>query len=732
VHGDVRVAPSVELSPEERTALENWARRNPVRDFRALRARVVLRAADGRQDLAIARELRISRLTAARWRRRFLASRLRGIEARSSPGPRLGRIAEDQLRMIVRAAGGRNPDGNRPWSTRALAHQIGVSHSTVRRVWEAYHLRPERYPLLPPRPDPRARLVPNDVVAIYLRPPDLAVAFALGPPGVTKVAPEARPGASQRLGRLEDAFGPAPAVPFPMRSREFLRFLGTLSTRVGPAQDLEVVAVLPGLPGSQELDRWKSRHPSVRLELLPGAGPWQDRIDSNLVLLGGRTPGLRGLGGRGELARAIRLSLGAYRTEAGPFEWVATAKESAIQKAGYRLRYELSVTGHPGFKRPPEVRPPMARSVAADPRTREMARAVLRKSLAVGRGERVTIQTWSETIAVANAFVLETLRLGARPILLYQDEPTYWAAAAEVPASHLAHLGDHARAALERSDAFVSFFGPSDRERFHALPRPIASRLGEYHDALYRAVAKSGARAVQMALGRASEASARLYAVDLEVWRNELIDATLVSPEKLHARAVRISEMLRSGRELRIRHSNGTDLRLGLRGRKPQVSDGLVPRRGRKADWDLVQLPAGVVTVALDERTAEGRFCSNVPNTIGVMDTIGEIAGGKWSFERGRLVRYTYDQGQEVFGQSYERAGPGRERPGTLSIGLNEKIRISPLLMDQGYGTLTLQIGRNESAGGATKLYWWAWLLQRGADLQVDGEYLVKGGHLVS
>ena len=104
--------------------------------------------------------------------------------------------------------------------------------------------------------------------------------------------------------------------------------------------------------------------------------------------------------------------------------------------------------------------------------------------------------------------------------------------------------------------------------------------------------------------------------------------------------------------------------------------------------------------MVLDERVADGTFCSNVPDPVGVMDSIGEVSGGRRVFERGKLVRFSYRQGQATLSQSYARAKIGRERPGTLSIGLNDRISLSPLLRDQAYGSITLQIRRNDHVGG--------------------------------
>jgi leucyl aminopeptidase (aminopeptidase T) len=222
-----------------------------------------------------------------------------------------------------------------------------------------------------------------------------------------------------------------------------------------------------------------------------------------------------------------------------------------------------------------------------------------------------------------------------------------------------------------------------------------------------------------------------MYGVNLGAWRDELVEGTSVDPELLHRRARRIARLLFNGRQVEISHPNGTRLRLGLRHRRPQVSDGLVPPARRGGDWSLVQLPAGLVAVALDERVADGVLVSNVANSVGVFDTVGEVDGGRWTFSDGRLSRFTYDRGQELFAESYARGGVGKDRIGVLSVGLNERISTAPLLRDQEVGVLTLQLGRNDTAGGTNHVGWWAWLLLRGADLIVDGTALVKRGTLV-
>lgn len=736
------MAPPVVLSPEERVALVRWAHRRRSGDARALRAGIVLAAADGRQDLEIGERFGVGRMTAARWRRRFLDYRLPGLERSLTRVPRRGRLPESRVREILQAS--MTPPGRyvRRTSSRNLAERFGLSHTTVRRLWLETGLRPPGYLTTPFRPDPVRPRGPRDVVGVYLRPPDHAIAFTLDPPASTSslISPVPGAGATPSLPPSGPSFrvpgeglllreGAAPSGE--QRARSFLRFLVELETATGRTRPVRVVVAGSGLEREATVRSWLVRRSHFLVEWVETPAYWIRRVAADLERLG-RPEGASRLPRRlSETARAIGLFLSSYVGSREPFQWVASPGTIAADGAGGRLRYDLSVTGHPGFKKPLPIRTAMQSPPAPDPRAREMARVVLRKSLRVRRGEHVAIESWSETLDYANAFVLETLQLGARPLLFYQDEPTYWAAVAGARASDLSRIGDHLRAAIAHSDVLVTFFGPSDRERYHALLSPTRFRLGEYRDALYGAAAKAGIRAVQLALGRASIGSARMYGVDLARWRDELVEGTSVDPAMLHHRAQRVAQVLQRGRSIEIVHPNGTRLRLGLSRRRPQVSDGVVRPAHRGGDWSLVQLPAGVVSVALDERVADGLLLSNVPNSVGVFDAVGEVEGGRWTFTSGRLTRFHYDRGAELFAESYARGGAGKDRVGVLSVGLNPRISMAPLLVDQEAGTLTLQLGRNDTSGGTNHVAWWAWLLLRGADLRVDGTTIVKGGRLV-
>ena len=127
--------PSVEMTAEERAALERLVRRHTTGQQLAERARIVLLAADGLSNSEIARAIGVHLDTVRKWRRRWCAARAvpaaeLGVAARLADGPRTGtpaRITPEQVCRIMALACEAPGESGRPisqWSTTELAAEI--------------------------------------------------------------------------------------------------------------------------------------------------------------------------------------------------------------------------------------------------------------------------------------------------------------------------------------------------------------------------------------------------------------------------------------------------------------------------------------------------------------------------------------------------------------------------------------------------------------------------------
>ena len=133
----------LELSAVERAQLESWTRRRSSAQALALRSRIVLLAADGRNNSEIAHELGIHRNVAGKWRSRFLEHRLDGLSDEPRPGrPRT--ISDEQVEEVIVKTLESTPKDATHWSTRSMAKEVGLTQSAVLRIWRALGLQPHR------------------------------------------------------------------------------------------------------------------------------------------------------------------------------------------------------------------------------------------------------------------------------------------------------------------------------------------------------------------------------------------------------------------------------------------------------------------------------------------------------------------------------------------------------------------------------------------------------------
>ncbi|MFZ0891822.1 MAG: hypothetical protein WB778_10330 [Thermoplasmata archaeon] len=358
----------------------------------------------------------------------------------------------------------------------------------------------------------------------------------------------------------------------------------------------------------------------------------------------------------------------------------------------------------------------------------QVARNVLKNTLRVRPGENVVIETWSESLPWAKPFVNEARRMGANPMLLYEDEASFWEAVQAGEGHHTGRVGGHEWAAMEKSSAYVFFHGPSEWPREDELPPKKLKGVAAYNPDWYRRAAKAKIRGARMFLGRTSQLSADRWRLDLDEWREELLRASLVLPEELHRLGSRVGDRLHRGKVVRVSHSNGTDLTFKL-GKFPiQLDDALVDASDLKAGNNMASIPGGVVGVCIDHTSVEGEVIGNHTD----YPPSGPVTGPRWRFSDGHLKAQSYESGGEPILTRYAKAPhAGRDRLGYISVGLNPEITKLPMMEDQELGAVLLQLGANSFRGGKIASPPGPWLVLKGADVSVDGKPLLEDGRIV-
>ena len=169
-----------------------------------------------------------------------------------------------------------------------------------------------------------------------------------------------------------------------------------------------------------------------------------------------------------------------------------------------------------------------------------LARSVLKDRLHLKAKENVTIETYPSALPWATGFVREARRMGAKPLLHYEDEASYWTAVEEGHAHRIGSPSDAEWAALADTDVYIYFWGPEDMARRIALPEKTQGSLTAFNGKWYDVAAKAGLRGARMSIARVTERNARHWGVSRSTWEAEVLAASFRDPKTMAKDAAKV------------------------------------------------------------------------------------------------------------------------------------------------------------------------------------------------
>ena len=175
----MRTSRRVGVSGEDRKELERLVRAPTTEQRVALRARIVLLSGEGVGTGQLCERLGTTTPTVTRWRGRYEQEGVRGLLKDAPRSGRLPTISKEKVAEVVRKTQQEKPAGAANWSTRTLAPVVGLSPASVSRIWRAHGLKPHLVKRFKLSTDPRLVENPQDVVGLYIAPPEKAVVFSV-------------------------------------------------------------------------------------------------------------------------------------------------------------------------------------------------------------------------------------------------------------------------------------------------------------------------------------------------------------------------------------------------------------------------------------------------------------------------------------------------------------------------------------------------------------------------
>ena len=355
----MRVAPAVVLTDEQRAELTALARGRTVQVRVAQRARIVLRAAEGRQDLQIAGELGCGPPCARRWRRRFLEAGVTGLLKDRPRGGRPPTRREAVTREIVGLTTREQPPEATHWSSRLMARRVGVSGSTVLRVWRAHGLKPHRVSTFKVSSDPRFAEKLGDVVGLYLDPPRHALVLSCDEKSQIQALDRSQPGLPLKKGRagtmthdyvrhgtttLFAALNAADGRVITHQDRrhrhqEWLAFLEQIDEHTPPHLDLHLICDNYATHKHAKVRRWLARRPRFHVHFTPTGASWLNMVERFFRDLTQRELRRGVFKSLDQLEAALTDYVVRHNQSPRPFIW--TAKASDILEKVKRARTAL-------------------------------------------------------------------------------------------------------------------------------------------------------------------------------------------------------------------------------------------------------------------------------------------------------------------------------------------------------------------------------------------------------
>jgi transposase len=361
----LRVAPEIVLSDEEREVLDELIRSKLTSVRLAVRARIVLLAAQGLQNKEIAVALDVGRPQVSRWRQRYLESGLEGIERDLPRGAPPSTVDAARLVELTTQS---NPKAATHWSTRTLAAELGVSAASVSRHWRKNGLKPHLVRGFKVSRDPKFVEKLEDIVGLYLSPPEHALVLCCDEKSQVQALDRTQPGLPMKKGReatmthdykrngTTTLFAALNVLDGQVIGQcqqrhthvEWLKFLKQIDRETPKGKTLHLIADNYATHKHPVVQKWLAKHPRFNMHFTPTSASWLNMVERffrditvNRLRRGVFTS-------VAELVSAINEYVAHHNVKPKPFIWTKSAADilQKVIRANSRLSAKQNATLH--------------------------------------------------------------------------------------------------------------------------------------------------------------------------------------------------------------------------------------------------------------------------------------------------------------------------------------------------------------------------------------------------
>jgi len=333
------------VSPASRVRLEAIIADRNSTSKAVWRARIVLATADGHGTNEIMRRTGKSKPCVWRWQERYIAEGVEGLLRDKTRPSRKAPLTDKVKLAVLTKTANATPANATHWSRASMAAEMGISPSSVGRIWAEAGLKPHLVRRFKISNDPLFEEKVTDVVGLYLNPPDRALVLCVDEKSQIQALDRTQPGLPLKKGRaatmthdykrngtttlfaaLDVKSGIVIGECHPRhRAKEFIRFLKRIDRCVHKHLDVHLVLDNYGTHKTPEVKAWLAKHTRVKLHFTPTSASWLNLVERFFAEITTRRIRRGTFASVADLEEAIHDYLDQHNAEPKPFVWTKTA-----------------------------------------------------------------------------------------------------------------------------------------------------------------------------------------------------------------------------------------------------------------------------------------------------------------------------------------------------------------------------------------------------------------------
>lgn len=368
-----------------------------------------------------------------------------------------------------------------------------------------------------------------------------------------------------------------------------------------------------------------------------------------------------------------------------------------------------------------------------DARLDKLANVLVTYSVAVRKNDLVRIHGSTAALPLVRAIYREVLRAGGHPLLRLADDECADIFYAEATRHQLAYLSPLALPEIETIDCTIGIWADDNTKSMSRIDPARQAAVSQARKPVMELFLKRAARKGRGKLrwtgtqypcqAAAQDAERSLAEYEDFVFSAGLLDRKDPAAEwrKISQRQQRLADYLNKAREIRFRTPQGTDLRLGVKGRRWINCDG------------HENFPDGEVFTGPIENATEGVVAYSFPAVHGGR----EVHDIRLTFKAGKVVAAAASKGEDFLIKMLDQ-DKGARVLGEIAVGTNYAIQeyTKNTLFDEKIGgTFHAAVGSAypETGGKNTSGLHWDMVcdLRHGGAIEVDGKVISRNGRFL-